>query len=179
MSKKTVSLRKKLLLLMDFFLIIMLAFSDYLGKLFVTDYLKGKGSYIIIDNVLQLTYKENDGGFFGFLKNQQLFILFICSIFILMVVVVLIKLPDTPKFNGANLALSFILAGSVANFYDRIMHDCIIDYIYFISIDFPVFNLADFYLVVGTLIIILLLIFKYREMDLDFLKFKKAYYREL
>lgn len=179
MNKNKISLRKKILLTADLFIIAGLYFADYFVERFVINNLKGKGSYIIIENVLQLTYKENSGGLFGFLNNQQLFIMFICLILFFPLFIILIKLPDGKKYTIANFMLSFILAGSAGNFIDRAKYQHAVDYIYFINVDFPVFNLSDLYITIGCLVILVLLIFYYKEIDLVFMSFKKAYFREI
>lgn len=179
MNKNKISLRKKILLTVDLFIIVGLYLADIFLDQYVIDNLKGKGSFIIIENVLQLTYKENSGGLFGFLNNQQLFIMFICLILFCPLVIILIKLPDGKKYTISNFMLSFILAGSAGNFIDRAKYKHAIDYIYFINVDFPVFNLSDLYITVGCLVILFLLIFYYKEIDLVFMSFKKAYFREI
>jgi len=178
-SKKKISLHKKILVLIDFLIMAVIIVLDQLSKKYVIEELKGKGSLIIIDNILQLTYKENSGTILGFLNNQKLFILFVGVIIITLVFAVLIRLPDAKKYNAANILLSFILAGALANLLDRFNYGYVIDYIYFIGIDFPIFNLADFFILIGCLVIILLLVFYYKENDLAFLNLKKAYFREL
>lgn len=44
-----------------------------------------------------------------------------------------------------------------------------VDFIYFSLIDFPVFNIADIYVVCGGIALVLLVIFKYKDEDFDFL----------
>jgi lipoprotein signal peptidase len=46
-------------------------------------------------------------------------------------------------------ALGLILAGTVGNFYDRMVFHGVRDFLYFYLIDWPVFNVADCCLVVG------------------------------
>lgn len=62
---------------------------------------------------------------------------------------------------------------------DRAKYQHAVDYIYFINVDFPVFNLSDLYITLGCLVILFLLIFYYKELDLVFMSFKKAYFREI
>ena len=50
----------------------------------------------------------------------------------------------------------------------------IVDFIYFVVIDFPVFNVADIYVTLSVISLIILILFHYRDNDLDFLKKKKA-----
>jgi signal peptidase II len=47
------------------------------------------------------------------------------------------------------------------------------DFLYFKLIDFPVFNVADSYVTVGLIMLIILVFFVYDEKDFDFLPFMK------
>ncbi len=49
-----------------------------------------------------------------------------------------------------------------------------VDFIYFKLIDFPVFNVADIFITVTTLWLAVLLLFFFKEEDLDFLRRKKV-----
>ena len=59
----------------------------------------------------------------------------------------------------------FIIA--IGNFIDRLKLGYVVDFFYFKLIDFPVFNVADIYVTVGTFILAFLLLFYYKEEDLD------------
>ena len=47
-----------------------------------------------------------------------------------------------------------------------------VDIIYFSLIDFPVFNIADIYVVCGGIVLVLLVVFKYKDEDFEFLSSK-------
>ena len=47
-----------------------------------------------------------------------------------------------------------------------------VDFIYFSLIDFPVFNIADIYVVCGGIVLVLLVVFKYKDEDFAFLNSK-------
>jgi len=50
----------------------------------------------------------------------------------------------------------------------------VVDFIYFSLIDFPVFNVADIYVVCSGVLLIILVCFKYKnDEDYDFLRIKK------
>ena len=53
------------------------------------------------------------------------------------------------------------------------MHAYVIDFIYFSLIDFPVFNVADIYVTVSTILLVLFILFYYEEQDLSFLSIKQ------
>ncbi len=61
---------------------------------------------------------------------------------------------------------------------DRIRYDYVVDFIYFVRINFPIFNVADIYVSLSAVILIILLLFVYKEKDLYFISFKQKRYRE-
>ena len=57
---------------------------------------------------------------------------------------------------------------------DRIRLTYVVDFFYFKLIDFPIFNVADIYVSVATVVLILLVLFYYKDEDLNhILKNKK------
>lgn len=172
-------MRKKIILIVDIFLILLLVAFDQVVKYYASTTLEQQGSIVLWEGVLQLTYLKNTGGIFGVLQNQTLFILFVVSILILVVIYLLAKLPDKPRFTKLHIVLSVLLAGALGNLIDRIRFGYVIDFIYFVGIDFPIFNVADIMISVSTVVLIFLLIFYYKEKDLEFLTFKQKRYREL
>lgn len=57
------------------------------------------------------------------------------------------------KNHRQRITLVFILSGAISNMIDRLSHSCVID---FIDLKFwPIFNLADIYITIGVLLIIL------------------------
>lgn len=170
---------KKKLLFLDFFLILFLVLLDQTIKYFVSNSLEQQGSIVLWEGVLQLTYLKNSGGILGFLQNQTPFILFIVGILLLVILYLLTRLPDKARFIRLHPVLSCLLAGAVGNMVDRLRFGYVIDFIYFVEIDFPIFNTADILISVSTVVLILLLLFYYKEKDLEFLTFKQKRYREL
>lgn len=50
---------------------------------------------------------------------------------------------------------------------DRIRLAYVVDFFYFKLIDFPIFNVADIYVSVATVVLILLVLFYYKDEDLN------------
>ena len=48
-----------------------------------------------------------------------------------------------------------------------------VDFISFVLIHYPIFNVADCYIVVSAILLFLLFMFVYKEADLEFLSFRK------
>ena len=64
-------------------------------------------------------------------------------------------------------------AGALGNLIDRIFRGYVVDMIYFVPINFPVFNVADCYVTVSVVLLIILILFVYKEDDFGFLKLSK------
>jgi signal peptidase II len=61
--------------------------------------------------------------------------------------------------------LSFILGGAFGNLVDRVVKGSVADFLdlYFGSYNFPTFNIADSFVVIGTGILVFYLLFVYKE----------------
>lgn len=121
---------------------------DYLVKQWAAGTLKPVTSMDIIPNVLSLYYHENYGAAFGILQQKRFFLVTVTAV----VIVVLVGAILLKKVRGPLLltSLSLIIAGGVGNLIDRVTLGYVIDYIYFEPINFPIFNLADCCVVMGT-----------------------------
>lgn len=173
------SLKKKLLMSMDIVGIIALVILDQYTKSLAVVYLKDKPAYNIINGVLELNYLENKGAAFGMLQNQKAFFIFVAFVILGVIGYVLYKMPDDKKYRVLHLLLSLIAAGAIGNMIDRIRLDYVVDFIYFVLINFPIFNVADMYVSLSTVALVFLLLFRYKENDLNFISFKQKRYREL
>jgi signal peptidase II len=63
--------------------------------------------------------------------------------------------------------LMLISAGAVGNLADRVFLGYVRDFIYFSLINFPVFNVADIYVTAGTVVLVLLVLFCYKDEDFE------------
>ena len=173
------NLKKKLWILLDLIIICALVALDQYTKYLAVIHLKDKPAYIIVNGVLELNYLENKGAAFGMLQNQKAFFIFVAVVILSVIGYVLIKAPAKKKYRKMNLLLSLIAAGAIGNMIDRIRLNYVIDFIYFVLINFPIFNMADIYVTVSTVVLVILLLFVYKENDLSFISFKSKRFREL
>lgn len=157
------------LLCMDVLIAALLLAFDQFTKHLAVVYLKGKEAFILIDGVLELDYLENRGAAFGMLQNQKFFLVAVGIVFMAVICYFLIRLPDKKKYFVIHILASAIIAGGLGNMIDRIRLDFVVDFISFVLIDYPIFNVADIYVVVATIAVFVLLLFVYKEEDLDFL----------
>ena len=171
--------KSKLLLFVDLFVILALLGLDQYTKYLATVYLKDQAPIVLWKDVLELNYLENRGSAFGMLQNQKFFILFVGFVFMAVLLFFLFKLPRTKKHIILHVSLSAIIAGGLGNMVDRLRFDYVVDFISFVLINFPIFNVADCYIVVFTILMFFLFLFVYKESDLEFLNFKQNRYREI
>lgn len=173
------SLKKKIFLFLDLLVIAGLITLDQYTKYLAVIHLKDKPAYNIVSGVLELNYLENQGAAFGMLPNQKVFFIFVAIVITSVVGYVLYKMPDKKKYTKLHFLFSLIVAGSIGNMIDRIRYDYVVDFIYFVRLNFPIFNVADIYVSVSTVALVILLLFYYKENDLNFISFKQKKYREL
>lgn len=167
------------MLLIDVVVMLVLLGLDQLTKYLAIINLKNHPAVVLWDGVLELNYLENRGSAFGMLQNQRFFILFIGLVFLAVILFFLFKLPEEKKFCTVHILLSAIVAGGVGNMIDRLRFDYVVDFISFVLIHFPIFNVADCYIVVATIVLFLLFLFVFEEKDLEFLSFKQNRYRKM
>ena len=172
-------LKKNLLIFLDLVGICVFVAFDQYTKYLAVIHLKDKPAFIIFNGVLELNYLENKGAAFGMLQNQKAFFIFVAIVVLSVIGYVLFKMPDHEKYRILHLLLSLITAGAIGNMIDRIRLNYVVDFIYFVLINFPIFNVADIYVTVSTAALIILLLFVYKENDLSFISFKSKRYREL
>lgn len=174
-------MNKKRLIMMsvDTVIVILLLLFDQFTKQLAVTHLKDQPAVPLIKDVLEFQYLENRGAAFGMLQNQKIFILFVGIIFLAVIFFLLFKLPMGKKFNFVHVLLSVIIAGGVGNMIDRMRLDYVVDFIYFVPINFPIFNVADIYVVMATIGLFIMFLFVLKEKDLEFMNFKQNRYREM
>ena len=166
-------------IMIDIFCMIILIAIDQFTKYLAVIFLKDKPAFPLMNGVLELNYLENRGAAFGMMQNQKWFFVFIAAIIIGVIIFVLYKTPQEKKYNAFHAQLVCIAAGAVGNMIDRIRLDYVVDFIYFSCINFPIFNFADMCVTIGTIVLVILILFVYKENDLSFLGFHQKKYREI
>lgn len=156
-----------------FIYLIILIVLDQFTKYLAVSNLKGQEPIKLIPGVLHLQYLENDGAVFGMFSGNVVSLALFTSIIIVLIIYFYLKLPKAKHYNMMRIVLLFILAGAIGNLIDRLRLNYVIDFIYITLINFPIFNVADSYVTVATLLFILLGIFYYKDEDFEFLERNK------
>lgn len=171
--------KKKISLFVDAIVIALLIALDQITKYLAVIHLKGKNAFSLIPNVLELKYLENRGAAFGMLQNQKAFFICMEVLILLIVCYILVKCPTHKKYRMGRICMVCIAAGDVGNMIDRLIQDFVVDFIYFVPINFPIFNVADIYVTLATIGLLLLLMLVYKEEDLSFLSFQQKKLRDV
>ena len=171
--------KKNKILLLDILFLVLLVSIDQYTKYIAVQKLKNQPAFNIINGVLEFNYLENRGAAFGMLQNQKFFFVFVAIIFLCVIAYVLVKVPLQKKYNRIHILLVMIAGGAIGNLIDRLRLDYVVDFIYIVLINFPIFNVADMYVTFSTVILIIHVLFVYKDNDVYFLSFKQKKFREL
>lgn len=136
-------------------MMIIVAFAcDQISKVFISSYLKINESITIIKDFFHITLNNNYGAAWGILENNTKFLIFISII----AIIILIRYSYSFQKNTRNnIGFSILLAGIAGNLADRVCLGYVRDFLDFriFSYDFPIFNLADTFIVIGVILLII------------------------
>lgn len=142
---------------------------DQYTKLLAVAHLKDQNSIDIIQGVFQLHYLENRGAAFGILQNQKVFFVICAAVILPFAAYIYAKMPHTKRFVPLRICMIAIASGAIGNMIDRIRLNYVVDFLYFELIDFPVFNVADIYVTLAAVFLIVLTLFYYKEEEIELL----------
>ncbi len=131
---------------------------DQIGKILITRaFTTGEGK-TIIDGVLSFVYVENKGAAFGILSGARVF--FIIATVLIFALGIWYFKKNPMQNNLERLSIAFISGGAIGNFIDRIFLGYVRDFISADFIDFPVFNIADCFVCIGTALYVICILFE-------------------
>ena len=104
------------------------------------------------------------------LQGRQGFFFLIAAAVILAVLWAVYRMPAGKRYLPLMCSLFLLVSGAVGNMIDRLTQKYVVDFLYFKLIDFPIFNVADCYITVSTVILLIALFFCYQDDDFSFLK---------
>ncbi|MBE5921551.1 MAG: signal peptidase II [Lachnospiraceae bacterium] len=164
---------------------------DQMTKILTLKYLKGGSEVVVIPKVLTFTYVENRGVAFGMLQNKLWLLIIIAVVLISLLVILMWRIfkimnymknkAGTSVFKSTKYYLLsgciiLLISGAIGNLIDRIRLGFVVDFIYvllknlpILPYDFPVFNVADCYVTVAGIAIVVIGLFCFNEKELDLL----------
>ncbi len=153
---------------------ILLTLFDQFTKWLAVAKLKDQDPFVLIKGVFKLEYLENRGAAFGIMQNQQLFFAVTAILIIAVIFFMYGRMPQTKRYYILKICAVMVCAGAIGNLIDRLRLNYVVDFFYFELIDFPVFNVADCYVVLACIGFALSVLFYYKDEELKAFSLKKA-----
>ena len=130
---------------------------DQISKCLISTYLKINQSITVIKDFFYIRYINNTGASWGILKDNRILLIVLSII----AIIIIIRYMNTFKKTKLNMiGFGCLLGGIVGNLCDRLIFCYVKDFLDFIifNYDFPIFNIADIFIVVGVLLLIISII---------------------
>lgn len=149
---------------------LLLIFADQFTKYLITSNLQLYDSIPVIPDVFEIHYIRNSGTVWGILSgmNMHTFFVLLTIVMVAVMIYAYVKLAADRKFLPLNITIVILFAGAIGNMIDRIRYHYVVDFLYFKLINFPVFNVADIYVVISIFLLAYLLLFHYKDEDFAF-----------
>ena len=147
-------MKKKPYIIAFFFFII-----DLLTKQLINQIMNVGQSVKVINNFFYITYTHNKGAAWSILEDQRI-LLMIITVIVLFLINKFMNKEELSKLE--NVSYGMIIGGIIGNLFDRIFLGYVIDFIDFkiFGYDYPIFNLADSFIVIGIIIMAIISIRK-------------------
>lgn len=129
--------------------------------------------FVLIDGVFEFRYINNPGAAWGIFSGQRIAFLVITIVACAVMLYFFIKTPKTKKYFWLLSTIILMFSGAIGNFIDRLFLGEVRDFLYFSLINFPIFNIADCYVVIAAVLLCVLVLFVYQDEDFEIYRFKK------
>lgn len=153
--------------LLPVILISLLTAIDQFTKYIITSSFEVYESKPVIDGVFAITYVQNRGMAWGMFQGRIPVFLIFTAIILIVCFRVLYNVADNKRFVWAKYVDILLISGALGNAIDRAGRGYVVDFFCFELINFPVFNVADIYVVVSMITAIILLVFVYSNEEVD------------
>lgn len=133
-----------------------LVIGDQSLKTYVLNNIPTMSVHDFIPGLLSITHITNTGAAWSMLEGKMLFFYLVTIIAVVVVIYLFVKAEK--KEYLYRFSLIFLLAGTVGNAIDRFTRHFVVDMFNLDFINFPIFNLADTYITIGVILIVVTLI---------------------
>ena len=151
-DKNTKSIQSYLLAVLG---CIVLTVLDQLTKWLAVIHLKDQEPFVIWKGVFKLEYLENRGAAFGIMQDRQILFAVGAVVIVCLIGFIYGRMPHTSRYYLLRL-------------------NYVVDFFYFELINFPIFNVADCYVVVACILFAFAILFYYKEDELSCFSLKKG-----
>jgi signal peptidase II len=129
---------------------------DRITKIWAVNNLKGTDGITVIEGFFDLSYLENRGAAWGIFQGKTTMLAILTGIIIIGIIVNFLRTKK--KSLLFTLSNAFIVTGAVGNLIDRVREGFVVDFLEFhygTRYYFPTFNVADIFVTVGTVFLII------------------------
>lgn len=132
---------------------------DQISKILVTSYMEVGELFVVIEDFFFLRYIRNTGAAWGILSNGTLFLIIISFVFLYFLIKYVIEERRLSKLSS--FCYGIVIGGITGNLIDRLIRNYVVDFFSFniFGHDFPIFNIADIFIVVGVITVFIESIF--------------------
>lgn len=142
-------------------LVVLFFLLDRGGKTWVQNHLAAGESLRLFPDVFHITFVHNSGAAFSMFQQYPIALLILTSV--LFAIFLLYSLSRKLLSLWEVYALSLILGGALGNISDRLTVGRVIDYLDFVLIDYPIFNLADVFIFLGITLLLIHYVLQNRQ----------------
>lgn len=135
---------------------------DQLTKWLAVMYLRNGDSVTVIPRILDFSYTENTGAAFSILSDERGFLIGV-TLIVMIALGAFVLFGKFRRYKLFNISATLILAGGIGNLIDRLVQGYVVDFIKVTFMDFPVFNVADCFVVVGSVLLLIFFCFVYED----------------
>ena len=149
----------------NFLFIFLIFVIDRITKIIIIKLSEPTGELIIsVNSFLNLNLIWNDGIAFGLFSFKEDMLYNLLTFIILIIILILIRLMLRSK-NLEKLGFSMVIGGAIGNLFDRIYYSAVPDFIdiYMNNFHWFIFNVADIFISIGVILLIILEIFSKKE----------------
>ena len=136
--------------------LIALVVGDQALKFYVFYNIPTMGDHQLIPGLISLTNIRNTGAAWSMLEGKMYFFYIVTAIAVIVLIYLFFKANKNQYLY--RFSLLFLFAGTVGNAIDRFTRQFVIDMFNLEFINFPIFNLADTYITVGVILLIVALL---------------------
>lgn len=136
-------------------IIIALIAFDQITKYIALVQLRPVKQVVLINGFFDLTYIENRGAAFGTMQGARWFFVVLAVFVVAGLAFYYHRIEKTKKTLPLRAAILLLVGGTIGNVIDRVFRGYVVDFLDFIifGYDFPVFNAADVFIVIGTFLL--------------------------
>ena len=127
---------------------------DLISKQIVSHVLSLNKSIKVIDNFFYLTYTKNNGAAWSILQDERIPLLILT---VIVIYIIYKEFMNNEMNKMEHLSFGILFGGILGNFFERLINGTVIDFLdfYIFGYNFPIFNLADCFIVIGVILVII------------------------